>query len=108
MAKISPDEPCPCGASVLFKECHGAKVQVKVPPEIKQKIMLKVIPEPDPNTRTVFEKIGEGSILFQGFETNIALVCGACNAVLAAGMASDKVRHIILRCNLCGSFNDTA
>ncbi len=107
MAKISPDEPCPCGSGVLFKDCHGPKVRSRVPPEIGERLPLVVIPEPDPNTRAVFEHAGNGTLFFQGFDTNIALVCGTCSAVLAAGIRRDQVRHVVLRCKQCGAFNET-
>ena len=107
MARIDPDEPCPCGSRKLFKNCHGPSVRTNTPPEILQRIALPVIAEPDPNTRTVFEKTGEGTILFQGFETSTALVCGTCAAVLVAGLHRDQLTRLVLRCKLCGSFNET-
>ena len=107
MAKISPDELCPCGSGSLFRDCHGPKVRTRTPPEIKQRVALTVISEPDPNTRTVFENTGEGTILFQGFDTDIGLVCGTCAAVLAAGMRREQIRYIVLRCKQCGAFNET-
>lgn len=107
MAKILPNELCPCGSGALFKDCHGPKVRSRNPPEIKRRIPLEVIPEPDPNTRAVFEKINEGTILFQGFDTDIGLACGACNAVLAAGMEQEQIKNIVLRCKRCGAFNET-
>jgi DNA-directed RNA polymerase subunit RPC12/RpoP len=107
VAQIAPDEPCPCGSGIAFKDCHGPKVRKREPPEIKQRIHLNVIPEPDPNSRAVFEKAGDGTILFQGFETNIALVCGSCGAPLAAGLEPIQIKDIVLRCNKCSAFNDT-
>lgn len=106
MAKISPEEPCPCGSGALFKECHGPRVRNLTPPDIKQRIQLAVIPEPDPDTRTVFEKTGEGTVLFQGFDTELGLVCGTCAAVLAAGLQREQLRAIVLRCKNCGSYNE--
>lgn len=107
MAKILQDEPCPCGSGSLFRDCHAAKVRIPVPPEIKDRVPLRVIPEPDPNTRTVFEKMGDGTILFQGFETNIALVCGTCGAPLAAGIHPTQMKSVVLRCKRCNAFNET-
>lgn len=107
MAKILQDEPCPCGSPSLFRDCHGPKVRIATPPEIKQRVPLKVIAEPDPSTRTVFEKTGEGTILFQGFDTNIGLVCGTCAAVLAAGLHREQIMSVVLRCKQCGAFNET-
>lgn len=107
MAKITQDELCPCGSGSLFRNCHGPKVRTWTPPEIKQRIVLTVIAEPDPNTRTVFEKANEGTIYWQGSATNIGLVCGTCAAVLVAGMRREQIVNIVLRCKQCGAFNET-
>lgn len=106
MAKISPDEPCPCGSGALFRDCHGPKVRIQVPPEITERVSLAVIPEPDPNTRTVFEKTGEGTSFIQGFQTGLALVCGNCSSVLAAGIHRQQIRNVVLRCKQCGAYNE--
>lgn len=107
MAKISMNEPCPCGSGKLFLDCHAPKVRKTVPPEIKERIPLRVISEPDPNRRTVFEKMGDGTILFQGFDTNTALVCGKCGATLAAGLQPSQIKSIVLRCTQCMAYNET-
>jgi hypothetical protein len=107
VAKIAPDETCPCGSGLAYRVCHGPKVRKQEPPEIKQRIRLQVIPEPDPNSRTVFEKTGDGTVLFQGFATNIALACGSCGAPLAAGIEPNQIKGIVLRCKQCSAFNDT-
>src|SRR5947207_16012901 len=97
MAKILPNELCPCGSGAFFKDCHGPKVRSRTPPEIKRRVSLNVIPEPDPNTRSVFEKINEGTILFQGFDTDIGLTCGTYDPVLAAEMDREQIRTIAFR-----------
>ncbi|MGZ4970821.1 MAG: SEC-C metal-binding domain-containing protein [Methylobacter sp.] len=107
MAKILPDEPCPCGSGALFRDCHALKVRKPIPPDIKERVPLRVIPEPDPDTRTVFEKTGDGTILFQGCDTNIALVCGGCGAPLAEGLEPSQFKGIILRCKQCMAYNET-
>jgi hypothetical protein len=107
MAKIDLNEPCPCGSGFLFKACHGPKVRTQKIPEITEHIPLAVISEPDPGSRAIFEKTGEGTVLFQGFETGIALVCGKCQASLAAGLNRSQIHGIVLRCKNCGSFNET-
>ncbi|NOU00060.1 MAG: SEC-C domain-containing protein [Gallionella sp.] len=106
MAKILPDENCPCGSNLQFKDCHGPKVRTRTPPPIKHKIALKIIPEPDPGTRAVFEMTNNANILFQGFETEIGLVCGACSKVLAAGINREQIINVVLKCNQCGAFNE--
>lgn len=106
MAKIDPYEQCPCGSGKLFKECHGPKVKQQVTPEITQEIKLKVIPEPDPDTRSVFIYNGEGTIAFRGFDVGLALTCGQCNSHLVVGIPRENVRNIVLKCNSCGAFNE--
>lgn len=106
MAKISMDEACPCGSGEKFQDCHAPKVRKSIPPEIKERVSLRVIPEPDPDTRTIFEKIGEGTIIFQGFSTNIALVCGTCSAPIAAGLKPSQITGVVLRCKQCMAFNE--
>lgn len=107
MAKIAMDEPCPCGSGALFRDCHAPKLRKSEPPEIKERISLRVIPEPDPGTRAVFEKRGDGTVLIQGFETSIALICGKCGAPLAAGLQPSQIKNIVLRCKKCMSYNET-
>ncbi len=107
MAKIDPNELCPCESGLLFKECHELKIKKQIKPEIKQKVSLKMIPEPDPNTRAVFIlNSGESSIVFQGFETEIAFVCGSCSAPLIAGMNLEQMKNIVLKCNKCNKYNE--
>ena len=106
MAKIEPNEPCPCGSGLVFKGCHGPKVRTQRTPEITEHIPLIVVPEPDPGSRAVFEKITEGTSLFQGFETGIALVCGECQASLVAGLNRSQIHGVVLRCKNCGAFNE--
>jgi hypothetical protein len=106
MAKIDPNELCPCESGLLFKECHELKIKKQVKPKIKQKIRLKVIPEPDPDTRAVFIYGGEGTIAFQGFDTELALVCGGCSSPLAAGISSEQIKNVVIKCNKCGKFNE--
>lgn len=107
MAKIKPNESCPCGSGKEFAMCHGPKVVDNQPPSISQRIALKVIPEPDPDTRSVFIRTGDGTVLFQGYNANISLDCGKCNAPLVVGLAQEQVINIVLKCNQCGIFNDT-
>jgi hypothetical protein len=108
MAKIKPNEPCPCGSGKEFAACHGPKVIYNLPVSISQRIALKIIPEPDPDTRSVFIKTGDGTIIFQGYDTSISLDCGKCSAPLVVGLAPEQVVNIVFKCNQCGSFNETA
>ena len=105
MAKIDPNEPCPCGSGLAFGECHGPKVKNQQPPPVSQRVPLTVVPEPDPGTASVFIRDGEGTVVFQGYETEIAQCCGRCGAPLIVGMRPNQVSGIVFRCNACGAFN---
>lgn len=106
MAKIDPNEKCPCGSNLLFGECHGPKVRLCVTPEITEKIFLKVIPEPDPDSRAVFDYRGEGTIIFRGFDTGLAFCCGKCHSHLAVGIQRGSIKNIVLKCKNCGVYNE--
>jgi SEC-C motif len=105
--KISPKEPCPCGSGQSFKDCHGPKVRKKQELRIERRLALTVIPEPDPNTRSVFQLSGTGTVFIQGIDGPDTLECGRCGAELAIGINASQVRGIVLQCNRCKSFNDT-
>jgi len=69
---------------------------------------LTVIPDPDPNTRTVYEKkIGTGTTFFFDNQGRYSLDCGVCGAPLAVVSDRQQVTRIVLRCAACGEFNDT-
>jgi predicted RNA-binding Zn-ribbon protein involved in translation (DUF1610 family) len=106
MARIRDDEPCPCASNLNFGDCHGARVRNRAP-GITARLKLAVISPPDPNTRSVFEKSTSGSVILQGEATSLSMDCGNCSASLIVGMHRDQVRGIVLRCNECGSYNDT-
>jgi hypothetical protein len=106
VAKIKGNERCPCGSGKLFEECHGPRTRDRRIVQVSRVVRLPVIPEPDPNTRSVFEKTTEGSVLFRGHESDVALGCGTCGAHLAEGMAAGQIRNIVIKCNVCGSFNE--
>ncbi|WP_419206668.1 SEC-C metal-binding domain-containing protein [Photobacterium leiognathi] len=106
MAKINPDELCPCESGLLFKNCHQLKIKTPIQPAITHKIKLKIIPEPDPNTRSVFIYNGEGTTVFRGYETGIEMNCGHCSSPLISGLNSNSVSNIVIRCKACGKFNE--
>lgn len=73
-----------------------------------QTIKLVVIPKPNPGTRTVFDRQGEGTIVFDAADgPPIVQVCGNCMAPLVRGMRADQLRNIVMRCNGCGEYNET-
>lgn len=106
MAKINPNELCPCQSGLLFKDCHGPKVRQLKTPTITQTVELKIIPEPDPNTRTVFIYDGEGTICFSGYEVGLELVCGSCESQLVIGIPKANIENIVIRCKNCGNYNE--
>ena len=70
---------------------------------MKKKIMLKIIPEPKPNTRTVFT----GKVLpFIKGVGNVDLLCGNCKAVLMEGIDDGQVTNIVIRCPICRFHNE--
>ncbi|WP_282348879.1 SEC-C metal-binding domain-containing protein [Pseudomonas sp. PS01301] len=106
MAKIDLDEACPCESGKLYRDCHITAVIQRTLPKIEEEICLKVIPEPDPNTRTVFEKTSKGTVLFQGYDIGVALCCEKCRSHLTQGIARTQLLGIVIRCNSCGAFNE--
>lgn len=106
MAKIDPEESCPCGSGLLFKDCHELKIKKPKKPIITTRSSLKVIPEPDPNTRSVFIYDGEGTTAFQGYDSNLELVCGNCSSPLVSGINRNQINNIVIRCKQCGKFNE--
>jgi len=105
MTRILDDEPCPCGSGGLFKDCHRQKMEARRP-KVTSHVALTVVPEPDPNSRTVFEKGGEGTLIFEGRETSISYDCGDCSAPLAVGILVSQIPGIVLRCARCGAYNE--
>jgi SEC-C motif-containing protein len=107
MAKIEDDEICPCGSGQSFGQCHGKKIRERSVPQITQHIRLDVIPEPDSNSRSVFQKMpGTGTVVFQGYESTESLDCGSCGAPLAVGIRPGLISSVVLQCAACRAFNE--
>ncbi len=70
-------------------------------------ILLKVIPEPSSNARTVFAYHGTGTVAMSG-EDPLApdICCGWCGAPLARSLPRQQLGNRVLQCNGCGAFND--
>jgi hypothetical protein len=64
---------------------------------------LKIIPEPKPNTRTVF--VGKVLPLIKGVG-NLNLLCGNCNAKLIEGIDEGQIRNIVIQCPICKLYNE--
>lgn len=72
-------------------------------PSTHAKIPLKTIPEPKPNTRTVF--IAKVSPIIKGVG-DIDLVCGECGEILVEGIGHGQIKNIVIRCPKCNTYND--
>ena len=106
--KLDDEEPCPCGSGKLYGKCHKVMLRTTATVANLSHLLLNVIPEPDPNTRTVYEKmIGTGTTFFTDNQGHFSLDCGACGAPLAIVSDRQQVTRIVLRCTACGEFNDT-
>src|SRR5262245_33617929 len=108
MAKILDDELCPCRSGKAFGECHGPRMLSRRPRHIAKGERLMVIPEPDPGTRAVFKKTTEGTVIFIGLDSDLALQCGTCGSALVEGLNRDQIRNLVLQCNRCSAFNEVS
>ena len=78
----------------------------KGPTPKKRRIRLMVIPEPEPNTRSVLIYTGDGTVMIQG-AGNITMECGQCGVPLIQGVNVSQVQSMVLKCPNCGAFNET-
>ncbi len=74
--------------------------------QAKRHIQLMVIPEPEPNTRSVIVYTGEGTVVMKG-PGNAIMECGNCGVPLIEGVPVANIRNIVFRCPSCGAFNET-
>ena len=64
---------------------------------------LKIVPEPELGTRTVFV----GKILpFLKGSGDLNLLCGNCKAILAKRINEGQVRNIVIQCPICKFYNE--
>jgi hypothetical protein len=108
VVKIADEEVCPCGSGLTFGDCHGRKIRERAASVPSKHIPLTVITPPDPNTRSVLEKTGGDTIIFNGLGAGPdSLDCGGCDSPLAVSVAREQFQGIVLRCLNCGAYNDT-
>lgn len=109
MREIRPEEACPCRSGATYGECHMNRRITARPAAITRRLRLRVIPEPDPDTRSVFMKPdgAPGSVFFAGGETTDAFMCGHCDAPLIIGLPLAPFQNLVLRCSQCGTHNET-
>ena len=73
----------------------------------KRTIALRVIPEPEPDTRSVLSMVGSGTVALKGDGSNLVMECGNCGAPLIEGAPMTSVQNLVFRCNRCGEYNET-
>ncbi len=74
----------------------------RLPPHVK----LALIPQPNPNTRTVFVYEGKGTVVMQG-PGKLVMDCGGCGVPLLQGVRIEQVQNVVFRCPACGAYNET-
>jgi hypothetical protein len=72
---------------------------------VRKHLRMRVIPEPEPNTRAVLVNTGQGTIVIGGQGTT-TYVCGACESPLAVNVEEGVIRSLVLRCKGCDAFNE--
>ena len=72
-----------------------------------QHLNLRVIPEPEGDTRAVLTKEGAGTVLVRADHSDVTFHCGGCGKPLVVGMHSSQLANLVLKCNQCGAFNET-
>lgn len=76
--------------------------------QMKQRLKLRLVPQPAPGTASVLEYQGPGTVVVRG-ETPDApdLSCGGCNARLVSGHPWSAISGLVLRCKRCGAYNSS-
>ena len=79
------------------------------PAAITRRSRLRVIPEPDPDTRSIFTKLtgAPDSVFFASSQTAEAFVCGGCYTPLILGLPITQFQNLVLCCSKCGKYNET-
>lgn len=70
-----------------------------------EKRKLKIIPKPEPQTRTVLEPKPNVIPVIKGNGT-IDLLCGNCGETLVEGITDGQIRNIVIHCPKCCSYNE--
>jgi predicted nucleic acid-binding protein len=70
-----------------------------------KKEVLKVIPEPEPNTRAVLVPAPRMSPVIKG-TGDIDLLCGKCKETLVEGIVEGQIQNIVICCPKCKSYNE--
>lgn len=65
---------------------------------------LRIIPEPDSNTRAVLTQQSPDIVLLTGAGDN-NLLCGQCGVMLVRGVG-EVLSNVVILCAGCGGYND--
>jgi hypothetical protein len=94
----------------MTKKKRGSSKSTESRPKVTKKrkrhIKLMVIPEPEPDTRSVFMYVGDGTVAMKG-PGNVVMECGKCGAPLVEGVPVSQIRNIVFFCQSCGAHNET-
>lgn len=88
-------------------------MSTKAPSRVQQKKRehrrLRVIPPPANGSRSILQLDAPGTILVQGNGGGPAVSydCGNCGSPLLVDVTEDQVRNVVLKCNNCGSYNES-
>ncbi|MGH9146144.1 MAG: hypothetical protein ACRD1Q_05500 [Vicinamibacterales bacterium] len=72
----------------------------------KRLIHLNVIPEPEPETRVVFQHSGPNPMVSGTDRSAPDLCCGGCGTPLVTGIAHMVFYNVVFLCQVCGAFNE--
>lgn len=82
-----------------------AKRKKKGARQPRRQIQMAVIPEPEPNTRSVLMYTGPGTVAAKG-SGNVTMICGNCASPILENVKVAQFQNIVFRCNKCGAFNE--
>jgi hypothetical protein len=63
----------------------------------------KIIPPPQPGTRTVIDQKGLPVAVSSG---NLDILCGSCGVILLKGIVGGSFNNIVIKCPRCNNFNE--
>jgi len=69
-------------------------------------IKLRAVSKVATNTSTILDpKSAEALPIMKG-KGDINLLCGNCGAILVQGILRGQIRHIVIHCPICDSYNN--
>lgn len=69
---------------------------------------MRVIPEPEPDTRSVLVYTGEGTVVMRGENTGFVYSCGGCDVPLIVDVRPGQIVNLVFKCSACGAFNESS